>query len=348
MAGQTLGIFFMFHWYIFYFFCVLLTGVASLTVAAVTYARTKTDWMPYYLYFYTVFTVLVGSDLATYYFITNLLSFYLVHSTAISYPGTFILTPLLTLSLPMFAHVLGGLPNRRRSFRKIAIVVGSEVILQHIVLFMVEDWDLCEVIADVAILGMIGYSLLMSSRAYHAAQEPDRKHLINTFVLLLGFSLFCQVLDIAMIYFFSFLLLYPLVYCSIGVIFAHASLRAILQPVSMPQPNAENLFSSPLTPPPAGGQISLPAAPPEEEAEFDSFGLSEREKEILIFVLKGCSNAETAELARISLSTVKAHLTNIYEKVGVKNRYELITYFSNPQFPLPKTKENPPKNGQGC
>ncbi len=139
---------------------------------------------------------------------------------------------------------------------------------------------------DVAILGMIGYSLLMSSRAYHAAQEPDRKHLINTFVLLLGFSLFCQVLDIAMIYFFSFLLLYPLVYCSIGVIFAHASLRAILQPVSMPQPNAENLFSSPLTPPPAGGQISCRW--PSGRSRIRLFAYRARERN-LIFVLKGAA-----------------------------------------------------------
>ncbi|GAK59110.1 DNA-binding response regulator, LuxR family protein [Candidatus Vecturithrix granuli] len=335
----------MFHWHILYFFCALLVGVVSLTIAAVMYVRTKTDWMPYYLYFYTVFTALVGLDLATYYLITNLLSVYLVHLRAISYPGPCVLTPLLTLSLPLFVHVLGGLPNRLQYFRKIAIVVGSEVILQHIVLFAKEDWELCEIIADVVILGMIVYSVILSNRAYHYAQEPDRKRLVSKFMLLLGFSLFCQVLDIAMIYFFSFFLLYPLAYCSIGVIFAHVSLRTILQPVSMPQPNAESRFSSPPEPSPTGVQIPLLAASFEEEAEFVSYGLSEREQEILIFVLKGCSNAEIAELAKISLSTVKAHLTNIYEKIGVKNRYELITYFSNPQFPLQKTEEHPPNTG---
>ena len=327
----------MLHWYMLYFFCALLVGVVSLTIIAVTYARTKTDWMPYYLYFYMVFTVLVGLDLATYYLIVNLLPVYLAYLRAISYPGPCVLTPLLTLSLPMVVHALGGLPDRLQYFRRIAIVVGSEVILQHIVLFAAEDWEFCEIIADVVVLGMIVYSIIIGNRAYHYAQECDRKRLVSKFVLLLGFSLFCQVLDIAMIYFFSFFLLYPLAYCSIGVIFAHASLRTILQPVSLSQSDAENLL--------APAPESLPVAPSVEEAEFGSYGLSEREKEILLFVLKGCSNAEIAELARISLSTVKAHLTHIYEKVGVKNRYELITYFSNPQFPFQKMEENPANNG---
>jgi DNA-binding CsgD family transcriptional regulator len=335
----------MFHWYILYFFCALLVGVASLTITAVAYARKKTDWMPYYLYFYMVFTMLIGVDSATYYLITNLLSVYLVHLQAISYPGPLVLTPLLTLSLPMFVHALGGLPDRLQYFRRIAIVVGSEVILQHIVLFTIEDWEFCEIIADVVILGMIIYSFVLGNRAYHSTQEPDRKRLVSKFMLLLGFSLFCQVFDIAMIYFFPFFLLYPLAYCSLGVTFAHISLRAILQPDSLPQPNAESRRATVPEPPSTVVQTPLPITSAVEEAEFVSYGLSEREKEILLFVLKGCSNAEIAELASISLSTVKAHLTNIYEKIGVKNRYELITYFSNPQFPLPKTEKNPPNTG---
>ncbi len=327
----------MSHWYLLYFLCALLVGVASLTIVAVTYARNKADWMPYYLYFYAVFTVLVGLDLNIYYWAINLPTACYAHFATISYPGIFVAVPLLTLSLPVVIHTIGELPDRRQLFRIIGIVVGSEVILQHIVLFTIEDWELCETIGDVVILGMIIYSLVLGNRAYHHTQQPDRKRLVSTFVLLLGFCLFCQILDVALSYFFSIFLLYPLGYCSIGVIFAYASLRTILQPVSLLQPKTESLLASALEP--------LPVTSAVEEAEFGSYGLSEREKEILLFVLKGCSNADVAEMARISVSTVKAHLTNIYEKIGVKNRYELITYFSNPQFPLQKTEEKPANNG---
>lgn len=55
-------------------------------------------------------------------------------------------------------------------------------------------------------------------------------------------------------------------------------------------------------------------------AEFE---LSEREKEALICMDGGMSNAEIAENMGISLSTVKKHVYHIFEKVGVDTRAQL-------------------------
>lgn len=51
--------------------------------------------------------------------------------------------------------------------------------------------------------------------------------------------------------------------------------------------------------------------------------LSKREKEVALFVAKGMANQEVAEAMYVSLRTVKAHLSSIYEKTGVRNRLEL-------------------------
>lgn len=51
--------------------------------------------------------------------------------------------------------------------------------------------------------------------------------------------------------------------------------------------------------------------------------LSKREKEVALFVAKGMSNQEVADKVYVSLRTVKAHLSSIYEKTGVRNRLEL-------------------------
>ena len=51
--------------------------------------------------------------------------------------------------------------------------------------------------------------------------------------------------------------------------------------------------------------------------------LSKREKEVALFVAKGMSNQEVAEAMFVSLRTVKAHLSSIYEKTEVRNRLEL-------------------------
>lgn len=51
--------------------------------------------------------------------------------------------------------------------------------------------------------------------------------------------------------------------------------------------------------------------------------LSKREKEVADYVVKGLSNQIIAEKMYVSLRTVKAHLSSIYEKTGIKNRLEL-------------------------
>jgi DNA-binding NarL/FixJ family response regulator len=51
-------------------------------------------------------------------------------------------------------------------------------------------------------------------------------------------------------------------------------------------------------------------------------GLTERERSILEALAKGKSNDEIAKELWVTQQTVKFHLTNIYRKLGVKNRTE--------------------------
>ena len=55
--------------------------------------------------------------------------------------------------------------------------------------------------------------------------------------------------------------------------------------------------------------------------------LSRQEKNIKTHIIDGKSNKEIAEELFISLSTVKTHITNIYHKLNVSNRKELIAKF---------------------
>jgi LuxR family maltose regulon positive regulatory protein len=52
--------------------------------------------------------------------------------------------------------------------------------------------------------------------------------------------------------------------------------------------------------------------------------LSQRELEVLGLIVEGLSNAEIASTLYISLSTVKGHTTNIYGKLGIKNRTQAV------------------------
>jgi DNA-binding NarL/FixJ family response regulator len=50
--------------------------------------------------------------------------------------------------------------------------------------------------------------------------------------------------------------------------------------------------------------------------------LSEREKEVMRWQLAGLSNGEIAAQLHISPETVKSHLSNVFQKLGVRNRQQ--------------------------
>lgn len=58
---------------------------------------------------------------------------------------------------------------------------------------------------------------------------------------------------------------------------------------------------------------------------YNKHKLSSREQEIIPYIMDGRSNKEIEDSLFISLATVKSHIYNIYKKMGIKSRMELIT-----------------------
>jgi two-component system, NarL family, nitrate/nitrite response regulator NarL len=71
-----------------------------------------------------------------------------------------------------------------------------------------------------------------------------------------------------------------------------------------------------------------------DEARQKKFGLTPRELEIVSAVVAGYSNKEIAEYFKISEDTVKHHLSNIFDKLGVSTRLELALFAVNQALPL--------------
>lgn len=74
------------------------------------------------------------------------------------------------------------------------------------------------------------------------------------------------------------------------------------------------------------GQLVFPAAarrwlfnPPAQRSDSE---LSERENEVLALVADGLTNAQVAQRLHLSENTIKFHLQNIYQRLGVSNRTE--------------------------
>lgn len=60
-----------------------------------------------------------------------------------------------------------------------------------------------------------------------------------------------------------------------------------------------------------------------------SYGLTRREMEIVAAIVAGLTNKEIAKKFTLSEDTVKHHLTNIFNKVGVSSRLELALFAIN-------------------
>jgi DNA-binding NarL/FixJ family response regulator len=70
----------------------------------------------------------------------------------------------------------------------------------------------------------------------------------------------------------------------------------------------------------------LPSATSSPGRERERSPLSQREREIVALVAQGFKNKEMAEKMFISEQTVKNHLHNIFDKLGVSDRLELALY----------------------
>jgi two-component system, NarL family, nitrate/nitrite response regulator NarL len=72
-----------------------------------------------------------------------------------------------------------------------------------------------------------------------------------------------------------------------------------------------------------------------DEARAKTFRLTPRELQIVSGVVAAMENKEIARYFKIADDTVKHHMTNIFDKLGVSTRLELALFAVNHHLPLP-------------
>ncbi len=68
--------------------------------------------------------------------------------------------------------------------------------------------------------------------------------------------------------------------------------------------------------------------------------LSRKERAMLIALSKGLTNRELSKELEITINTVKFHLSNLYEKLGVKNRAQAIAFYYSSRLALEQNDPN--------
>lgn len=77
----------------------------------------------------------------------------------------------------------------------------------------------------------------------------------------------------------------------------------------------------------ASGQMVFPFLDVRSLGRDPVLSLTERERALLTALAHGRTNKELADLLGISVNTVKFHLRNLFEKLGVGNRAQAVAYY---------------------
>ena len=145
-------------------------------------------------------------------------------------------------------------------------------------------------------------------------QEFPGKQLSKKFLLLFGFGFPGLFVDMLLLEKVTNFRLFPLFYCGISVMLTHHFLKYVTYPAQI----------RPFHGAPKGSSTGI-----DDTALFEQHAISPREQDIVHLIIQGYSNKQIAENLSITVSTVKKHITSVYQKMEIKSRYELIARFKN-------------------
>lgn len=74
----------------------------------------------------------------------------------------------------------------------------------------------------------------------------------------------------------------------------------------------------------ASKKSELSEDPSQSFVRLKILGLSDRESEVLFWVAQGKGNADIAKILNLSIWTVKRHIANIFNKLGVSSRFSAV------------------------
>lgn len=99
----------------------------------------------------------------------------------------------------------------------------------------------------------------------------------------------------------------------------------------------------------AAGKMVFPFLDVRELQKDPIHSLSRRERVMLEALSKGLTNIELSKELGISTNTVKFHLSNLYEKLSVRNRAQAIAFYYSSRLPEERARRNDagPSGGSG-
>jgi DNA-binding NarL/FixJ family response regulator len=112
---------------------------------------------------------------------------------------------------------------------------------------------------------------------------------------------------------------------ALGLVFKEKAVETLLQAIT--KVRAGEVWLEPTMIAQVLGDLTRPQLSPQTSAEATKIArLTEREREVITLVGEGLRNKHIAERLYISEATVRHHLTAIFAKLDISDRFELAIY----------------------
>ena len=303
----------MAHAMIWYYFFCFSVGIGAIILFFISYLKYHIALLRYYIVFMVLFSVYLITNLTSVYFIT-ILHDRDVHIYIIIFVVFFLWYSFFLYFMPAFFHFL---VERNYSRKKKMIFVSLSFInlFMMIVTFLIKkvpddiysmlkfELQVVDSWVFIAILFyLIGFMGLNFRKIENELiRDILKKILLLTLIFVPGFILdvfnyqlqfVWKILPVG----FDFTILYYFVWNSISIYWIG---RFFLTKFEIAAVNR------------------LP------ESFAVKFGITNREKEVIVLFVQGSSYQEICSRLFISMNTVRSHIFNVYQKTGVNNRTEL-------------------------
>ena len=288
------------HILFLYFLLIYTVGFAALIVISIVYLRSRTRLILTYAVFYLAFTLKVVLSGLNVYIVVNLADPGLARAVErIDIWTTLFFSCTIVYLMDRFFS------SRRPAFPEWVFYSLALALL----IFNAFPAGQSSGPAYVLLAAASVYSLVISIVSMKNADSRERGFAqimivgLSVFTPLIFLPLFLEKYLLPILGHVPFqLITFPLFYCFQGVFFARYFLRYYGQAVATP----------------AGTEPDI------EPLRRGQYGLSDREIEVIKLVASGESNMAIGQKLFISVPTVKKHLHNVFEKMGIKTRYQLI------------------------
>ncbi len=314
------------HLLLLYLILSLLPGIAALTVLSALTTRLRNRALTYYLIAYGSFTGSILINLTMFYLginISNEMSYGLYIIISIGIPFSILMHTMLTLAVNEATEP----PGKRIIDGVIVLVACIELGLYFTPLLMKYSLETHSLIfgpiypfsSIIEIVSIIYSITLIVILRRKITDSTTRKYILTLIIII---AVFLPAIGHDQFFFFGVqsinevpieLILSPVFYMVLSIVTLIFGTRVLRSTITLERSvNSED-----------GGpnQHSMES---KMEKLAESAGLSEREVSIIPLISRGLGNKQIASELYISTKTVGNHIYNIYKKLGISSRYELL------------------------